>query len=347
MIFNRKILIPKDVKAQVGILDSNAAEARNKKIQVIKNILDGSDNRLLMIIGPCSADNEEAVLEYCEKLSHIARRVEDYMVIVPRVFTGKPRSRGIGYKGMLHEPVPGTPDLEGGIIAARKMLMRVINETALFPADEILYPEDYRYFDDLLVYATIGARSVLSQQHRMTASGCLIPVGMKNSLDGDMVSMVQSIQAAKAQHNFLYRGWDVTTEGNPYAHAVLRGGFEHPNYHYEDIRRLCVMYDGPIIVDLNHGNSQKHWWEQSRICKEVIEQRKNNNQIRGVMVESYLVEGRQDKPEIYGQSITDGCLGWSQTEKLIWETYWKIYDESFMITHKRGAFVNEFYRNRK
>ena len=324
MIFNKKILIPKEAKLKTGGLGPKEAQGRERRIQEIKDILDEKDQRFLIIVGPCSADREDAVLEYCRNLASVAEKVQHKIVIVPRVFTGKPRTNGIGYKGMIHEPVVGEQNLEEGILAARNMHLRIINETGLFAADEILYPEDYRYFDDLLVYATIGARSVESQQHRMTASGCEIPVGMKNPLDGNLKVLAQSIFAAKAQHNFLYRGWDVNTEGNRYAHAILRGGDNGPNYHYEDLEELKEYYNGPVIVDVNHGNSQKRYKEQIRICEEVLLNKKHFNNIRGVMIESYLVEGKQEWPYEYGKSITDACLGWEDTERLIWEIYTKL-----------------------
>lgn len=321
MIFNKKITIPKEMKEITGGLSDVLKDRREDKIHEIKDILNESDDRLLIIVGPCSADDADAVVMYCDKLARLSYKVKEKILIVPRVFTGKPRSLGVGYKGMLHEPVPGVPDLEGGIKSAREMMLRVVKETGLFPADEILYPEDYRYFDDLLVYATIGARSVESQQHRMTASGCDIPVGMKNPLDGNLEIMVQSINAAKAPHNFLYRGWDVNTTGNMYAHAILRGSINRPNYYYEDFEKLSEIYEGPVIVDVNHGNSQKRSWEQPRICMEVLRLKKFFPRIKGLMIESYLEGGCQTRQNVFGKSITDGCLSWEDTEKLIYDIY--------------------------
>lgn len=291
-----------------------------------------------MCVGPCSADNEDAVCEYAQRLARVHEQVKDRLFIIPRVYTNKPRTTGVGYKGMLHQPDPEHEEnLYAGLIAIRKMHLRVIEETGLTAADEMLYPENRAYLDDLLCYEAVGARSVENQQHRLVASGMDIPVGMKNPTSGDLTVMVNSIKAAQASHQFIYRGEDVATTGNPLAHAILRGGVDKygttiPNYHYEDLARLADLYaasglENPaVIVDANHSNSGKKFKEQIRIVSEVLHSRRYNDAlhtlIKGVMIESYLEEGRQDigcASHVFGKSITDPCLGWEDTQRLIFQ----------------------------
>ena len=290
-----------------------------------------------MIVGPCSADNEESVCEYVNRLAKVNEKVSDRLMIIPRIYTNKPRTTGEGYKGMLHQPRPDqAPDLLAGIIAIRKMHIRAISESGLTSADEMLYPENRSYLDDILSYEAIGARSVENQQHRLTASGMDIPVGMKNPTSGDFSVMLNSVIAAQSSHTFIYRGMDVTTDGNDLAHVILRGGVDkygtcNPNYHYEDLVRLQTMYEEKhlinpaAIVDANHSNSNKQFKEQIRIISEVLHSRNYNTKlkdlIKGVMIESYLEEGCQriGADQVYGKSITDPCLGWEDTERLIYK----------------------------
>ncbi len=335
MEFKRKLPIPKDIKEMFPISPEYQAkrEARDKEI---KEIFSGKSDRFLLIIGPCSADNEEAVLDYLSRLRKVQDKVEDKICIIPRVYTNKPRTTGTGYKGMLHQPDPNaTEDMLKGIITVRETYIRAMKETEFFCADEILYPENYRYLSDVLSYVAVGARSVENQFHRLTASGLDIPVGMKNPTSGDFSVMMNSLIAAQSSHTFIYRNWEVESQGNPYAHVILRGymnkrGQSLPNYHYEDLRTVCDMYlksdlENPsIIVDTNHANSGKKYLEQIRISREVIQSRKFSKDIgkmvKGLMIESYIKDGCQPiDGEVYGQSITDPCLGWEKTEKLIYD----------------------------
>ena len=297
----------------------------------------GESDKFILVVGPCSADREDAVLEYVRRLAVINEKVKDKLLIVPRVYTNKPRTTGEGYKGMLHQPRPDRdPDLRAGIIAIRKLHLRVIEESGLTGSDEMLYPENRSYLDDLLSYEAVGARSVENQQHRLTASGMDIPVGMKNPTSGDFTVTLNSVLAAQKAHNFIYRELDVTTDGNPLAHVILRGGVDKygtniPNYHYEDLVRLLEMYvkaglqNPAVLVDVNHSNSGKKYKEQLRIASEVMHSRNYNPElkklIKGLMVESYLEEGSQPVcgDRIYGKSITDPCLGWPDTERLIYD----------------------------
>lgn len=335
MEFIRKLPTPQELMEQFPI-DDRVKKIKVQRDKEIADIMTGKDNRFLLVIGPCSADNEEAVLDYVHRLVPVQEQVKDKIFIVPRLYTSKPRTIGIGYKGMLHQPDPDkAPDLLGGIIAIRKMHMRAIEETGLTCADEMLYPENRSYLDDLLSYEAIGARSVENQQHRLTASSMDIPAGMKNPTSGDLSVMMNSIKAAQSAHNFIYRGCDVTTTGNPLAHAILRGGVDKygttiPNYHYEDLKRLASLYEESglenpaCVVDVNHSNSGKKFKEQIRIVSEVLHSRSYDPAIhklvKGVMIESYLFEGAQKIcPEmIHGKSITDPCLGWEDTEKLLY-----------------------------
>ena len=302
--------------------------------EAIKNIFTGKDDRFLLVIGPCSSDNEDAVLDYVYRLAKLQEKVQDKIFIVPRLYTNKPRTIGVGYKGMLHQPSPeGEEDMLGGIIAIRKMNVRVVEETGLTGAEEILYPEVFRYLSDLLSYAAVGARSSEDQLHRMIASGVGIPVGMKNPTSGDLSVMLNSVVAAQHEQEFLFRGWEVRTKGNPLAHSILRGyvdpiGNSFPNYHYEVLKIVIDMYaerqlqNPAIIVDTNHANSGKKYLEQIRIAKDIVHSRKLNADInrivKGLMIESYIEDGAQGVHDgIYGKSITDPCLGWDKTERLL------------------------------
>ena len=323
MEFIRKLPIPKELKEQYPIDDKLKKIKEDRDVE-IKNIFEGKDNRFLLIIGPCSADREDAVLEYMTKLRDVQEKVKDKIFIIPRVYTNKPRTNGTGYKGMLHQPNPeGEEDMLAGIIAIREMHTRVIKETGFTCAEEMLYPENHRYLSDLLAYVAIGARSVEDQQHRIVSSGLGVPVGMKNP-----------IYAAQNSQKFIYRGWEVKTPGNPLTHAILRGyvdsfGRSHANYHYEDLNNLLKQYDNmphlvnpAVIVDTNHANSGKQFMEQIRIANDVIHSMHVSNDIRklvkGLMIESYLVDGCQKIGEgVYGKSITDPCLGWEKSEALI------------------------------
>ena len=333
MEFVRKLPLPKEIREQYPL----SAECAKKKIEFdreVAKIFSGESSKKLLVIGPCSADNEDSVMDYVTRLARVSEKVSDKIVIIPRVYTNKPRTTGDGYKGMLHQPDPNKDsDMLAGIIAIRHLHKRVIEQTGMFTADEMLYPENYQYLYDLLSYVAIGARSVENQQHRLVSSGIEIPVGMKNPTGGDISVMLNSIMAAQHPHTFLYRGWEVKSSGNPYAHAILRGyvnkhGESLPNYHYEDIEHLCKEYDKralvnpALIVDCNHANSGKKYKEQVRIAKEVLHSCALNPEIAGIfkgfMIESYIEEGNQKIGEgIYGKSITDPCLGWEKTERLI------------------------------
>ncbi len=332
---NRELPAPAGLKAEYPLKEEIKALKAHRDRE-IRDIFEGRSEKFLVIVGPCSADNQDAVLEYAAKLSKVQEKVHDKLLLIPRVYTNKPRTTGEGYKGMLHQPSPDkAPDMLQGIIAIRKMHIRVMEETGLTAADEMLYPENRSYLDDVLSYEAVGARSVENQQHRLVASGMDIPVGMKNPTSGDLSVMLNSIQAAQASHTFLYRGWDVTTSGNPLAHAILRGGVDKygacvPNYHYEDLYRLLELYEKrelknpAAIIDANHSNSNKKYKEQIRIVSEVLHSRNYNpalkKLIKGVMIESYLMEGTQpiDCDRVYGKSITDPCLGWEDTEALLY-----------------------------
>ncbi|MBO4297230.1 MAG: 3-deoxy-7-phosphoheptulonate synthase [Clostridia bacterium] len=333
MLFERQLAIPMEVK-EMYPLTGNLNEIVEKRNAALKAIFDGRSDKFLLIIGPCSADNEDSVVEYVNRLRALADKVSDKLFIVPRVYTNKPRTTGDGYKGMLHQPNPGEkPDMFKGIIAIRELHMRVLRETGMAAADEMLYPENYKYLDDMLGYVAVGARSVENQQHRLTASGIEVPVGMKNPTSGDLQVMLNAIHAAQRGHTFIYRGWEVRSQGNPYAHAILRGyvnkhGQSQPNYHYEDLVLIDEFYhertlENPaVVVDVNHSNSDKKYAEQIRIAREVMHSRRHNDSIRrlvkGLMIESYLVDGAQKVDGgVYGQSITDPCLGWEKTERLV------------------------------
>ena len=333
MDFIRKLPIPQEIKKQYPINDELAAIKATRDAE-IKKIFTGESDKFLLIIGPCSADSEDSVLDYISRLRGVQEKVKDKILIIPRIYTGKPRTTGDGYKGMLHQPNPNEkPDLIKGIIAIRELHMRALRETGFSCADEMLYPENHRYLNDILSYVAVGARSVEDQQHRLTVSGMDVPAGMKNPTSGDFSVMLNSCIAAQSSHTFLYRGHEVTTDGNPLAHTILRGavnkhGQNIPNYHYEDLERLHEKYsllnlhNPACIVDANHSNSGKKYYEQPRIVDEVLHSRLVNPAIaelvKGVMVESYLLPGNQKVNEHeYGKSITDPCLGWDETERLI------------------------------
>ena len=335
MEFERKLAIPMEVK-EMYPLTEKSSKIVETKIAEIKSILDGSVNKKLLIIGPCSADREDSVIDYISRLIPVQEKVKDKILIVPRIYTNKPRTTGKGYKGLLHQPDPTQKsDMFKGIIATRELHMRAVNETGFACADEMLYPENHKYLDDLLAYVAVGARSVEDQQHRLTASGVGIPVGMKNPTSGDISVMMNAILAAQNKHTFIYRGWEVHSAGNPYAHVILRGytnkhGQQIPNYHYEDLINVCEFYDGKdlknpgIVVDTNHSNSNKDPFQQPRIIKEVLHSCRHNETInkhvKGFMVESYIEDGAQEVGgTCYGKSITDPCLGWEKTERMIYE----------------------------
>lgn len=333
MNFKRRLPVPKEIKAQYPLTTELAAvkEARDKQIA---DVFRGKNNRMVLIIGPCSADREDAVLDYCSRLARLQENVADKLILIPRVYTNKPRTTGEGYKGLLHQPNPEKDaDMLEGVIAIRRLHTNVLAQTGLSTADEMLYPDNYRYLSDLLSYVAVGARSVENQEHRLTASGIDIPVGMKNPTSGDISVMINSILAAQHAHTFIYRGWEVETTGNDLAHAILRGyvnrhGEAIPNYHYEDMEHLYENYAArglqniALIVDTNHSNSAKKYYEQPRICKQVLHSCRHSENIRsmvkGFMIESYLEPGAQKIGDgIYGRSITDPCIGWAETERLV------------------------------
>ena len=333
MIFKRKLLIPKEVKEMYPISPEGALAKRGNDAR-IQAVFTGESDKLLLVIGPCSADREDAVIEYVSRLRGLQERVADKIVIVPRIYTNKPRTTGAGYKGMLHQPNPQEhSDMLRGLISIRKLHMLAINESGFSCADEMLYPEHHRFLDDLLSYVAVGVRSVEDQQHRMTASGLDVPVGMKNPTGGNLSVMMNAIRAAQAGHTFIYRNWEVESKGNPLTHAILRGyidshGITHPNYHYEDLAHLYDLYaqsglvNPSVLVDTNHCNSGKRYDEQVRIAKEVLHSTRHSTEIhalvKGLMIESYLEDGCQKPGEgVYGKSITDPCLGWEKTERLV------------------------------
>lgn len=333
MNFKRKLPIPMEIKEEYPL--SFACQKQKEKRDVeLKKIFKGESDKFLVIIGPCSADNEDSVIDYILRLRELQEKIQDKIFIVPRIYTNKPRTTGDGYKGMLHQPDPNlNADMLKGVIAIRSLHIRAINETGFGCADEMLYPENHRYLSDILSYVAIGARSVEDQQHRLTASGLDIPVGMKNPTGGDIGVMMNSILAAQHPHTFIYRGWEVQSTGNPLAHAILRGyvddrGLSMPNYHYEDLIRLHEIYSKKnlenmsVIIDTNHANSGKKYEEQIRISKEVLHSCRHNpdikKMVKGLMIESYLEDGCQKIGEnVYGKSITDPCLGWEKTERLL------------------------------
>ena len=332
--FVRTLPSPEEIKEEFP-LSREAVELKKETDEKIRKVFTGESDKFLAVIGPCSADNEDAVLDYVTRLAKVQEKIKDKVIIIPRVYTNKPRTTGDGYKGMLHQPDPEkAPDMVAGIKAIRKLHLDVIKETGFFPADEMLYPENWGYVEDLLSYVAIGARSVEDQQHRLTASGMDVPVGMKNPTSGGYEIMLNSVHAASHPHTFIYRGSEVNTSGNPLTHTVLRGAVNKkgqciPNYHYEDILLLNELYaehdlkHPATIIDSNHSNSNKKYMEQIRIVEDVLHSRAMNADIRklvkGVMVESYIEPGSQKIGEhIYGKSITDPCLSWEDSEKLLY-----------------------------
>ena len=336
MIFKRELFSPQEVKEMYPV-SPEALLAKRENDKQIRDVLRGASDKLILIIGPCSADREDAVLDYIGRLRPVQDKVRDKIVIIPRIYTNKPRTTGAGYKGMLHQPNPiANPDILKGVLSIRRMHMKAINEYGFSCADEMLYPENHHFLSDLISYVAVGARSVENQQHRLTASGLDVPVGMKNPTSGDLSVMMNSIRAAQGSHIFIYRNWEVESSGNPFAHAILRGyvdnyGKTHPNYHYEDLMMLARMYseatslqNPAVIVDCNHANSDKKYLEQIRIAKEVLHSTRHSDDVKrlvkGLMIESYIEDGSQSLGGcVYGKSITDPCLGWEKTEHLIYE----------------------------
>lgn len=335
MEFKRKLPIPKDIKAEYPVTEKMEL-VKQKRQAEIEDIFTGKSNKFILVIGPCSADHKEPVLEYISRLRKVEDEVKDKILIIPRIYTNKPRTTGEGYKGMLHQPDPeNAPDMLKGIVAIRNLHLSALRDYDFACADEMLYPENHRYLSDLIAYVAVGARSVENQQHRLTASGIDVPVGMKNPTSGDLTVMMNSIKAAQTGHTFLYRGWEVQSTGNPCAHAILRGYLDFAgkcvsNYHYEELLKLHALYmdsglqNPSAIVDTNHANSGKKYLEQIRIAKEVITSRKQNNDIKnlvkGLMIESYIEDGACKVDEhCFGKSITDPCLGWEKTERLIFD----------------------------
>ena len=333
MNFQRKLPIPKEVKQEFPLSEAMVSVKAERDRQ-IRSVFEGTSDKFILIIGPCSADHKEPVLEYVSRLRRLEEQISDKIILIPRIYTNKPRTTGQGYKGMLHQPDPDAkPDMYKGIVAIRELHLAALRDYGFSCADEMLYPENYRYLSDLLSYVAVGARSVENQQHRLTASGISVPVGMKNPTSGDLSVMMNSIVAAQSSHTFLYRGWEVTSDGNPCAHAILRGyidytGRSSSNYHYEDLLRVDGLYEHSglanpsVIVDTNHNNSGKQYLEQIRIAKDIVHSRNQNQTIKrlvkGLMIESYLEDGAQGPGEhVFGKSITDPCLGWEKTEKLV------------------------------
>ena len=335
MVFERKLPIPQEVKEMFPLSDELKRTVESRA-QELSDIFTGKSDRLVLVIGPCSADNPDSVLDYISRLREVQEKVKDKIFIVPRIYTGKPRTTGDGYKGLLHQPDPNDkPDMFKGIVAIRNLHMRALSESGFSCADEMLYPENHRYLSDIIGYVAVGARSVEDQHHRLTASGLKIPVGMKNPTSGDISVMINAIAAAQHKHTFIYRGWEVHSQGNPLAHAILRGyvnkhGQSMPNYHYEDLLHLSEAYaasglvNPAVIIDTNHSNSGKNPLQQPRICKEVLYSCRHSDDIKklvkGFMIESYIEDGAQKIGEcVYGKSITDPCLGWEKSERLIYD----------------------------
>ena len=333
MEFLRKLPVPQQVKSRYPLTE-DLIKIRDERLKEILDIFSGKSDKFILVIGPCSADNREPVLDYISRLRIVQDEVKDKIFIIPRIYTNKPRTTGDGYKGMLHQPDPHErSDMLSGILAIRDLHMSALKDYGFTCADEMLYPDNYRYLSDLLAYVAVGARSVENQQHRLTASGIEVPVGMKNPTSGDLSIMMNAITAAQHKHTFIYRGWEVVSSGNPYAHAIMRGYIDYAgkcvsNYHYEDLVKLYDVYgksglsNPAAIIDTNHANSGKQYLEQIRIAKDVVYSRNHNpdikNMVKGLMIESYIEDGAQKIGEdIYGKSITDPCLGWDKTRDLI------------------------------
>lgn len=330
----KELPTPAQIKKEFPLSEELRAVKKARDTE-ISAVLKGESDKFLVIIGPCSADNETSVMDYIHRLAKVNEQTRDKLILIPRIYTNKPRTTGEGYKGIATQPDPeAKPDMIAGLVAVRKLHLRAIQETGLSPADEMLYPENWDYIDDLLSYVAIGARSVEDQQHRLTVSGFDVASGMKNPTSGDYSVMLNSVYAAQHPHHFVHRGWEVDTSGNPLAHVVLRGavnkrGVAIPNYHYEDLTRLYEMYEKmdlanpACVVDANHSNSNKKYMEQIRIVDEVMHNRKISAEIhslvKGVMIESYIEPGNQKiGSHIYGKSITDPCLGWEDSERLLY-----------------------------
>jgi len=335
MNFHRKLPIPQEVKKEYALTEK-MAQVKAERDESIRAVFDGRSDKFILVIGPCSADHSEPVLDYISRLRRVEEKVADKIIRIPRIYTNKPRTTGQGYKGMLHQPDPDAkPDMYKGIVAIRELHLAALRDYDFSCADEMLYPDNYRYLSDLLSYVAVGARSVENQEHRLVASGLEAPVGMKNPTGGDMGVMMNSIMAAQSSHTFIYRGWEVTSVGNAYAHAILRGYVDYSgrsisNYHYEDLLRVRELYEKSklsnpsVIVDTNHNNSGKQYLEQVRIAKDIVHSRNQNGDIKqlvkGLMIESYIEDGAQSVGEhVYGKSITDPCLGWEKTERLIYD----------------------------
>ena len=333
--FVKKLPTPAEIREQYPVSDV-IIQVKKERDEMIRKVFTGESDKFLVIIGPCSADNEDAVLDYVHRLARVQEKVSDKLILIPRIYTNKPRTTGEGYKGMVHQPDPEKkPDMLAGILAIRHMHMRAVAETGLTAADEMLYPENWRYLSDILSYVAVGARSVENQQHRLTVSGIDIPAGMKNPTSGDLSVMLNSVVAAQHGHDFIFRGWEVQTDGNPLTHTILRGAVDKygktiPNYHYEDLITLYDLYqkknyqNPAVIVDANHANSGKKYMEQIRICNEVLHSCRHSKEIaslvKGFMIESYIEDGAQKIGEgVYGRSITDPCLGWEKSERLIYD----------------------------
>ena len=333
MEFLRKLPVPQQVKSRYPLTD-DLIKIRDERLKEISDIFEGKSDKFILVIGPCSADSKEPVLDYISRLRTVQDEVKDKIFIIPRIYTNKPRTTGDGYKGMLHQPDPHEhPDMFSGILSIRDLHMSALRDYGFTCADEMLYPDNYRYLSDLLAYVAVGARSVENQQHRLTASGIEVPVGMKNPTSGDLSIMMNAITAAQHKHTFIYRGWEVVSQGNPYAHAIMRGYIDYAgkcvsNYHYEDLVKLYDIYsksglsNPAAIIDTNHANSGKQYLEQIRIANDVVYSRNHNadikNMVKGLMIESYIEDGAQKIGEdVYGKSITDPCLGWDKTRDLI------------------------------
>ena len=335
MEFRRRLPAPEEVMNMYPLTE----EMKKKKAEndaEIRRVFTGEDDRFVLVIGPCSADREDAVLDYISRLRGVQEKVKDKILIIPRIYTNKPRTTGVGYKGMLHQSDPhASPDMLRGLMAIRRLHVKSLAETGFSAADEMLYPENLRYLSDIMSYIAVGARSVENQFHRLVASGCDVPVGLKNPTSGDLTVMLNSVVAAQVPHDFIFRGWEVQCPGNPLSHTILRGavnkhGQTIPNYHYEDLRLLYELYmkrnlkNPACIVDTNHSNSGKQYMEQIRIAKEVLHSRRHSddikNLVKGLMIESYIEPGSQKIGEhCYGKSITDPCLGWDDTERLLYD----------------------------
>ncbi len=332
--FINKLSTPSEIREKTQVPES-LAKIKVERDKMIKDVFEGKSDKFLLIMGPCSADREDAVCEYVSKLAEVQEKVKDKIIMIPRIYTNKPRTTGEGYKGFMHQPdINKKPSVTEGIIRMRKLHIKSIEVSGLTAADEMLYSDNYPYIQDLLSYVAIGARSVENQQHRLTVSGIDVPCGMKNPTSGDISVMFNSIKAAQISHNFVYNGFEVQSSGNPLAHAILRGsvdkyGEAHPNYHYEDLSLVAEEYqkrgyENPaVIVDLNHSNSKKRYEEQPRIALEVMHSKNYSKDlkslIKGLMIESYLEPGNQSNPDVYGKSITDACLGWDHSERLVYD----------------------------